>query len=865
MAIRMISRQWLRYNDAIFDTLKDKCQRETKFGKIANALLLALFNLVKILKTARVKYQRYLRDPSRRLFALIKSPAATTQDFPTWPWDKPIPQNLTSLNQSRRVVIIAELSIPQCKRYRVDQKAAALSALGYEPIVISFTDSEAVFRALAFARIAIFYRTPYWPAVRAMIAECQRTGVSTVYDIDDLVFDVDEYRLHPVLSQLPQQEVRNLLAGAESYRDCLAACDFAIASTGDLAVWMRKYCKGQVFVLENALDALSMNLIDYAASRRRKESDQILIGYGSGTKSHDADFALVSSALCRLMQQHKNVRLVIHGYLTLPPELEAFQSRIQRVGLLPAQEYLQSVADFDINLAPLVTSTFNDAKSNIKFLEAAVLGVPTVASPSAAFRGVITDGENGFLAATPEQWFEKLDALVNDAQLRFTMGQRAKAAALTTYSPEKTGEYLSQFVDQILSTRAINTGGRQRVLLVNCHYAPFSFGGATLVVEHMARAIAKTDANVAVFTLNHLGYPEWRTLKYEDQGVLVYSVVKRPKPKEAEVGTPEVAELFSAMLREYRPSVVHFHAIQGMGHGLVGVAKNSGGKVVVTSHDDWWYCKRQFRMTESGAFCGYDQVDLRACGNCTGDLGGTLVRFREMQDSLSQADLILTPSKHQQRLMQLNFPSGPTTEVNKNGIPNPTNSALTDGQNRSGPLRFAFIGGIGATHKGYDFVKSAFESLQNSNYELRLVDLNQKLGHGKRKLNDWKVRGTVQLVPPFSASTMDDFYRDIDVLLAPSQCPESFGLAIREAAARGVFVIATNCGGVPEDLAGLENCILLELGDQEGLRKALYQLISNPSSARSRKSALFTDIEHQAKNLLSWYDVVLQAASTQQQ
>jgi glycosyltransferase involved in cell wall biosynthesis len=127
----------------------------------------------------------------------------------------------------------------------------------------------------------------------------------------------------------------------------------------------------------------------------------------------------------------------------------------------------------------------------------------------------------------------------------------------------------------------------------------------------------------------------------------------------------------------------------------------------------------------------------------------------------------------------------------------------------------------------------------------------------------------------YSQKRVDDIFRDLKVTYKDrlntliskvnNFCPESFGLAIREAAARGVFVVATNCGGVPEDLAGLENCILLELGDQEGLRKTLYRLISNPSSARSRKSGLFTDIEHQAKNLLSWYDVVLQDTSTQQQ
>ena len=314
--------------------------------------------------------------------------------------------------------------------------------------------------------------------------------------------------------------------------------------------------------------------------------------------------------------------------------------------------------------------------------------------------------------------------------------------------------------------------------------------------------------------------------------------------------------MFARALQEFRPDVVHFHAIQGMGHGLLKVAKELGGKVVVTAHDDWWFCKRQFRMNGDGVFCGFERVDLRSCGSCTGDLGGTLSRFREMQASLTHADLILTPSQHQKQLMQANFPVGLRIEVNKNGIPLPSANIHKEPPRNPRPLRFAFIGGIGAKHKGYEFVKAGLEALTESNYELWLVDLNQKLGHGQQKLKDWQASGEVKIVPPFSAQTMDEFYSNIDVLLAPSQWPESFGLAVREAAARGVYVIASNCGGVPEDLKGLSNCLLLDLGDLEGLKAALRSLIQNPKSSQSKPKAIFADIDSQAEDLAHWYDLV---------
>ena len=187
----------------------------------------------------------------------------------------------------------------------------------------------------------------------------------------------------------------------------------------------------------------------------------------------------------------------------------------------------------------------------------------------------------------------------------------------------------------------------------------------------------------------------------------------------------------------------------------------------------------------------------------------------------------------------------------------PQNSERPAPNEPTGPLRFAFIGGIEAKYKGYEFIKNAFESLNESNYEIKLVDLQQKLGHGKRQHHDWKVRGRVNIVAPFSPETMDEFYQNIDVLLAPTQGPESFGLAVREAAARGVYVVASNCGGVPEDLKGLSNCLLLDLGDLEGLKSALRKMIRDPKSLPHNSRAVFTDIDSQVEDLAHWYDKVL--------
>ena len=62
-----------------------------------------------------------------------------------------------------------------------------------------------------------------------------------------------------------------------------------------------------------------------------------------------------------------------------------------------------------------------------------------------------------------------------------------------------------------------------------------------------------------------------------------------------------------------------------------------------------------------------------------------------------------------------------------------------------------------------------------------------------------------RIEPAYSQDTIDHFFSEIDVLLFPTQWKESFGLTVREAVLRDVWVIATDAGGVSEDIIDGEN------------------------------------------------------------
>jgi glycosyltransferase involved in cell wall biosynthesis len=113
----------------------------------------------------------------------------------------------------------------------------------------------------------------------------------------------------------------------------------------------------------------------------------------------------------------------------------------------------------------------------------------------------------------------------------------------------------------------------------------------------------------------------------------------------------------------------------------------------------------------------------------------------------------------------------------------------------------------------------------------------------------------VQVVPAYTQATMDAFFESIDVLLFPTQWKESFGLTIREALVRNVWVITTDAGGVVEDIEVGNNGYIIPLSDTgEELKKAVVNTIRHfaqfkPGDAIELPTQSITFFEDQASEL----------------
>jgi glycosyltransferase involved in cell wall biosynthesis len=729
-----------------------------------------------------------------------------------------------------RVLLIAETTLPQCFKYRVLQKQRMIEHLGYTCTITSWREPEICMRELQTHAVAIFYRTPSFPEVMRMIDEARQLGVPTLWEVDDLIFDAERYATNANLRDLTTAEMEHLLRDAEHYRKAMLACDGCIASTPALAQAMLESGAKQAHVIENALDVDTLRIaeaIDINATRL-KADDMIRIVYGSGTRTHDTDFRQIAPAIVQILEKYSSVKLRIVGSLKLGPELDAYAARVERFPLSDYATYLGLLAECDINIAPLESSVFSDAKSNVKFLEGAIVGLPSVCSPRSAFRAAITSGLDSILADGVEQWFAGLETLVRDPQLRQRMGDAARKRAIDGYGHLSIA---ATQVQPLLKQYEQPTRPPLRVLAVNIFFAPQSFGGATVVAEEMAKAMSGSkDVEYSVFTSLPTDRTDaYQVVRYDAKGSVVFGMGLPPESDWAfDYDNPQVYTAFMDAVRAIKPDVVHVHCVQGMGVGLLDICQAEGIPYVVTLHDAWWICARQFMITPAMKYCHQKTINLDVCNSLCVSRVDNEPRQERLKEALAGAAMLLSPSKFFRDLyIQNGFDRG-TTVVNKNGVKAPMRARSTSNEvNRR--LRFGYVGGDSHI-KGAHLLKKFFASTPYTNYELAVVDNTLNLGMSSISTRLWACTGTLKVIPAYTQDTIDEFFDGIDVLLFPTQWKESFGLTVREALIRDVWVVATDAGGVAEDIVDGENGSIVDFDDSEaGLNAVLTGMLAEPS------------------------------------
>jgi GT2 family glycosyltransferase/glycosyltransferase involved in cell wall biosynthesis len=288
---------------------------------------------------------------------------------------------------------------------------------------------------------------------------------------------------------------------------------------------------------------------------------------------------------------------------------------------------------------------------------------------------------------------------------------------------------------------------------------------------------------------------------------------------------------FERFLEDERPDLLHVHHLGGLAFSLVRVARRLRIPIVMQIQDWWFLCARVNQYDADGKRCtGPAPAKCASCRKLTNippvPLTNRLmhiVRRRAARAALRAADAYIAGSNAIRADYAREVASAKPFQVIPYGV------AISAADERRAParlpIRFGYVGSI-APHKGVHVAVEAMRGIGPADATLHLWGDASALPDYTRTMS--QVPG-VRFEGAFREEEKERVFAAIDVLLVPSIGLESFGLAAREAMARGVPVIASSGGALDEMFAAGVCGEFVPAGDAAALRAILRRIIDDPA------------------------------------
>jgi len=331
-------------------------------------------------------------------------------------------------------------------RYRIYNMVPEFQKLG---ITCKIVHSNELTPGVALqSKMLVFSRVQATERILDLVEGFQRLGRKVIFDIDDLIFNESVLVQSEFYAKRPKLrgKTRNL---ARNYNKLLLQADLVTVSTAALVKHVKSMGKNVVCVPNSISSGIIHNYMRNSSAQEAESVDTIRICYLSGSQTHGEDFKIIRDVMRDVREDYPNVECHVVGAVAFDQdENDYLLEGWFRHDIMSYEKMHDFLSKFDINLAPLTRSKFNDCKSELKFFEAALHSVPVIASPSASYLNCIDHNKNGCIADTPEEWLKSLTVLISNSKKRKSMGVRAHKEALQMFSASKVaGDYVEYLVE----------------------------------------------------------------------------------------------------------------------------------------------------------------------------------------------------------------------------------------------------------------------------------------------------------------------------------------------------------------------------------------------------------------------------------
>jgi glycogen synthase len=375
----------------------------------------------------------------------------------------------------------------------------------------------------------------------------------------------------------------------------------------------------------------------------------------------------------------------------------------------------------------------------------------------------------------------------------------------------------------------------RRVLMISSLWPPVVLGGAETYASTLAEQLRARGCEVSALTFGVDGSDVVSTVSpwpYRLEEYASKGAASRAAFHLLDVYRPETQRVIQKAIAEFRPDVVHTHAVSGLSSVALAIPNRAGTGHVHTIHDFWLVCQRASLVKRDGEACSTRCLSCRAVST-----------IRNAVIGRHPPDVVLAVSKAVAEEHQRVAWMGGRIRV----VHNPVVRTQRTPRRGDGVV-FGFLGRL-TRDKGVATLMAAFAEAGLPETARLLIGGNGPLLEALTA----RAMHRVELLGWLDDVARERFYDRIDALVVPSEWKDPAPLVVNEARARNIPVIGARIGGIPELVAPSSRPFLFRSGDRSELSQKLLSFARAPVSTAAEADGELLDWNDHLKLVMDAY------------
>ena len=223
-----------------------------------------------------------------------------------------------------------------------------------------------------------------------------------IFDFDDAIWITDK-KHNPLMGFVKNyQKIPKIIKWS-----------YKVAAGNDVLLNYAKTYNPNSFKIPTCVDT-----IHYHNQLKNQHTNKVVIGW-TGSHSTMVYLDTFMPVYERLLKKYDLELIIISN--------KAPTYQLPSITYIPwnAKTEIEDLLRFNIGVMPLVNDLWSEGKCGFKLIQYLALGIPAVASP-VGINTKIIEPKNGYLCTTDEEWYQALETLIVNEQLRKNMGEAGR-------------------------------------------------------------------------------------------------------------------------------------------------------------------------------------------------------------------------------------------------------------------------------------------------------------------------------------------------------------------------------------------------------------------------------------------------------